>query len=128
MTTIHQPAGPTAGAAIASGVRKELLSRKKVGKAGLPFHVIREDQIKTRRSADPRLFSADTERRGAMNQTQSIEVIAEIVGKKLDIAGDETRRLAITGAFSGMAQAFYSRQQPPAEMHMAGDHDTCSAS
>lgn len=109
MTTIRQPAGPTAGAAIASGVRKELLSRKKVGKAGLPFHVVREDQIKTRRSADPRL-------------------VAEIVGKKLDIAGDETRRLAITGAFSGMAQAFYSRQQPPAETDTAGDHDTCSAS
>ncbi|MBQ4788045.1 hypothetical protein F9U39_01280 [Pectobacterium versatile] len=48
MTTIRQPAAPTAGAAIASGVRKELLSRKKVGKAGLPFHVVREDQIKTR--------------------------------------------------------------------------------
>ncbi|GLY59303.1 hypothetical protein Pcaca05_01610 [Pectobacterium carotovorum subsp. carotovorum] len=61
-----------------------------------------------------------------MNQTQGIEMIADIVGKKLDIAGGETRRLAITGALSGMAQAFYSRQQPPAEMHTAGDHDTCS--
>ncbi|RNM07967.1 hypothetical protein [Dickeya undicola] len=48
MTTIHRPAGDTAGAAIASGVRKELLARKKVGKNGLPFHVVREDQIKTR--------------------------------------------------------------------------------
>ncbi|MBA0182684.1 hypothetical protein H0261_02925 [Pectobacterium versatile] len=62
-----------------------------------------------------------------MNQTQGIEMIAEIIGKKLDIAGDETRRLAITGALSGMAQAFYSRQQPPAEMDTAGEHDTCSA-
>ncbi|WEF10326.1 hypothetical protein M9782_14010 [Pectobacterium actinidiae] len=62
-----------------------------------------------------------------MNQTQGIEIIAEIVGKKLDIAGDETRRLAITGALSGTTQAFYSRQQAPAEMDTAGEHDTCSA-
>ncbi|MCK8538218.1 hypothetical protein [Yersinia ruckeri] len=48
MTTIYQPAGITAGAAIASDVRRELLSRKKVGKNGLPFHTVREDQIKTR--------------------------------------------------------------------------------
>ncbi|HDL7460323.1 TPA: hypothetical protein PXN44_001187 [Yersinia enterocolitica] len=48
MTTIYQPAGITAGAAIASDVRRELLSRKKVGKNGLPFHIVREDQIKTR--------------------------------------------------------------------------------
>ncbi|CAI1012197.1 hypothetical protein [Serratia fonticola] len=48
MTTIYQPDNGSAGAAIASGVRKELLSRKKVGKHGLPFHIVREDQIKTR--------------------------------------------------------------------------------
>ncbi|WP_315707570.1 hypothetical protein [Brenneria uluponensis] len=48
MTTIHQLAGPTAGAAIGSSVRKDLLSRKKVGKVGLPFHILRENQIKTR--------------------------------------------------------------------------------
>ncbi|WP_145517640.1 hypothetical protein [Yersinia mollaretii] len=48
MTTIYQPAAITAGAAIASDVRRELLSRKKVGKNGLPFHTVREDQIKTR--------------------------------------------------------------------------------
>ncbi|HGM5807796.1 TPA: hypothetical protein ACKP33_004080 [Serratia marcescens] len=48
MTTIYQPGNGTAGAAIASGVRKELLGRKKVGKNGLPFSAVREDQIKTR--------------------------------------------------------------------------------
>lgn len=48
MTTIHRTAVDTAGAAIASGVRKELLARKRVGKNGLPFHMVREDQIKTR--------------------------------------------------------------------------------
>lgn len=37
-----------AGAAVAVGVRKALLSRKKVGKNGLPFAAVREDQIKTR--------------------------------------------------------------------------------
>lgn len=57
-----------------------------------------------------------------MNQTQGIDMIAEIVGKKLDIAGDETRRLAITGALSGMTQAFYSRQQSPSETKAEG-HD-----
>ncbi len=48
MTTIRQPANNTAGAAIGNNLRKELLSRKKVGKTGLPFHLVREDQIKTR--------------------------------------------------------------------------------
>ncbi len=63
-----------------------------------------------------------------MNQTQGIEMVADIVGKKLDIAGDETRRLAITGALSSMTLAFYSRQQPPAKIDTTGDYDTCSAS
>ncbi|WP_329911145.1 hypothetical protein [Serratia quinivorans] len=36
------------GAVVASGVRKALLLRKKVGKHGLPFHEVRDDQIKTR--------------------------------------------------------------------------------
>ncbi|EMY3532132.1 hypothetical protein AXW37_06295 [Yersinia ruckeri] len=48
MTTIYQSATETAGAAIASDVRRELLSRKRVGKCGLPLHIVREDQIKTR--------------------------------------------------------------------------------
>ncbi|AHG22169.1 hypothetical protein Z042_23060 [Chania multitudinisentens RB-25] len=48
MTTIYQPGEGSAGAAVASGVRKDLLSRKKVGKHGLPFHIVRDDQIKTR--------------------------------------------------------------------------------
>lgn len=48
MSTIYQPGNGSAGATIASSVRKELLSRKKVGKHGLPFHIVRDDQIKTR--------------------------------------------------------------------------------
>ncbi|WP_409311421.1 hypothetical protein [Pectobacterium sp. B1J-3] len=63
-----------------------------------------------------------------MSTTESVDLIAEIVGKKLDLAGDETRRLAITGALSGTTLAFYSRQQPPADTHTAGNHDIRSAS
>ena len=48
MTTTYQTDDGTAGATIASGVRKELLGRKKVGKNGLPFSAVRGDQIKTR--------------------------------------------------------------------------------
>jgi|SRR5471030_919962 len=48
MTTLNRNNGDTAGAAIGDHVRRELLSRKKVGKTGLPFHLVREDQIKTR--------------------------------------------------------------------------------
>ena len=48
MTTIYQPGDGTAGAAIASGIRRELLARKRVGKNGLPFADLRADQIKTR--------------------------------------------------------------------------------
>ncbi|MBS0056940.1 hypothetical protein [Yersinia sp. Marseille-Q3913] len=43
--------------------------------------------------------------------TQSVELIANIVGKKLAIDGQEARRMAIQGTLSGVTQAFYSRQQ-----------------
>ncbi|QKJ87435.1 hypothetical protein PMPD1_2493 [Paramixta manurensis] len=47
MTIVNRPDPESAGAKI-DDMRQELLSRKKVGKAGLPFHMLREDQIKTR--------------------------------------------------------------------------------
>lgn len=47
-TIMNRSNSATAGAAIGDGVRRELLARKKVGKTGLPFHLVREDQIKTR--------------------------------------------------------------------------------
>ncbi|WP_145500076.1 hypothetical protein [Yersinia bercovieri] len=43
--------------------------------------------------------------------TQSVELIANIVGKKLAIDGQEARRMAISGTLSGVTQAFYSREQ-----------------
>lgn len=58
-----------------------------------------------------------------MKQTQSVDLISSIVGKKLDIAGDEARRLAITGALSGTVTAFYSRKQSPSETAKAAHHD-----
>ncbi|HHH2194185.1 TPA: hypothetical protein ACPY5Y_000555 [Yersinia enterocolitica] len=48
--------------------------------------------------------------------TQSVELIADIVGKKLAIDGQEARRMAITGALSGVTQAFYSRQHSPSDV------------
>ncbi len=45
--------------------------------------------------------------------TESVDLISQLVGKKLGIAEREARRLAITGALSGMTQAFYSRQHSP---------------
>ncbi|HHL2712694.1 TPA: hypothetical protein ACQ39K_004310 [Yersinia enterocolitica] len=47
--------------------------------------------------------------------TQLVELIANIVGKKLAIDGQEARRMAITGALSGVTQAFYSRQHSPSD-------------
>ncbi|RLM26525.1 hypothetical protein BIY29_05570 [Brenneria alni] len=58
-----------------------------------------------------------------MNQTQSVDLISSIVGEKLGVAGDETRRLAITGALSGTVTAFYSRQQSFLETVKAAQHD-----
>ncbi|ARZ00780.1 hypothetical protein AXW38_07260 [Yersinia ruckeri] len=49
------------------------------------------------------------------NTTPSVELIANIVGKKLAIDGQEARRMAITGALSGVTQAFYSRQHSPSD-------------
>ncbi|ELM3722627.1 porin [Edwardsiella piscicida] len=49
-------------------------------------------------------------RQQKLNTTQSVALIAGIVGEKLDLAGEETRRLAITGALPGVARAFYSRE------------------
>ncbi|QKJ87434.1 hypothetical protein PMPD1_2492 [Paramixta manurensis] len=46
-----------------------------------------------------------------LTQTQSVDLIAGIIGKKIDVAGEETRRLAITGALSGVTKAYYSREQ-----------------
>ncbi|EKN4067913.1 hypothetical protein [Yersinia enterocolitica] len=46
---------------------------------------------------------------------QSVELIANIVAKKLAIDGQEARRMAITGALSGVTQAFYSRQHSPSD-------------
>lgn len=48
--------------------------------------------------------------------TQSVELIANIVAKKLAIDGQEARRMAITGALSGVTQAFYSRQHSPSDV------------
>ncbi|WP_145517488.1 hypothetical protein [Yersinia mollaretii] len=48
MTTLYPPASGRAGAGIAADVRQELLCRKRVGRKGLPLHVVRDDQIKTR--------------------------------------------------------------------------------
>lgn len=45
--------------------------------------------------------------------TESVDLISELVGKKLGIAGQDARRLAITGALSGTARAFYSRNHSP---------------
>jgi len=45
--------------------------------------------------------------------TESVDLISQLVGNKLGIAGHDARRLAITGALSGMTQAFYSRQHSP---------------
>ncbi|EKN3736509.1 TPA: hypothetical protein ACPZQZ_001276 [Yersinia enterocolitica] len=47
--------------------------------------------------------------------TQSVELIANIVAKKLAIDGQEARRMAITGTLSGVTQAFYSRQHSPSD-------------
>lgn len=47
--------------------------------------------------------------------TQSVELIANIVAKKLAIDGQEARRMAITGALSRVTQAFYSRQHSPSD-------------
>ncbi|UCQ22541.1 porin [Edwardsiella piscicida] len=49
-------------------------------------------------------------RQQKLNTAQSVALIAGIVGEKLDLAGEETRRLAITGALPGVARAFYSRE------------------
>ncbi|MGG5413047.1 porin [Edwardsiella tarda] len=49
-------------------------------------------------------------RQQKLNTTQSVALIAGIVGERLDLAGEETRRLAITGALPGVARAFFSRE------------------
>lgn len=46
-----------------------------------------------------------------MSTTESIDLIASIVGEQLDITGEKTRSLAISGALSGITRVFYSRQQ-----------------
>ncbi|SLM63521.1 MULTISPECIES: hypothetical protein [Dickeya] len=51
-----------------------------------------------------------------ISTTQSVDLVASIVGGKLDIAGEETRRLAITGALSHVTRAFYSRQVVTVEL------------
>ncbi|HHH1924185.1 TPA: hypothetical protein ACPZT9_000380 [Yersinia enterocolitica] len=48
--------------------------------------------------------------------TQSVEMIASIVGKKLAIDGQEARRMAITGALAGVTNAYYSRQHSPSDI------------
>ncbi|MGL4486158.1 MAG: hypothetical protein ACRCUG_04015 [Yersinia sp. (in: enterobacteria)] len=45
-----------------------------------------------------------------ITQAESVELIANIVGKKLDIDGQEARLMAIAGTLSCVTQAFYSRQ------------------
>lgn len=57
-----------------------------------------------------------------ISTTQSVDLIASIVGRKLDIAGEETRRLAITGALSQVTRAFYSRQVVTSETNVAVNH------
>ncbi len=57
-----------------------------------------------------------------ISTTQSVDLIASIVGGKLDIAGEEARRLAITGALSQVTRAFYSRQQVTGETIAAVNH------
>ncbi|ARZ00512.1 hypothetical protein AXW37_06300 [Yersinia ruckeri] len=51
----------------------------------------------------------------AADITQSVDLIANIVGKKLAITGQEARRMAMTGSLSGVTQAFYSRQPSPSK-------------
>ena len=63
-----------------------------------------------------------------ISTTQSVDLIASIVGNKLDIAGQEARRLAITGALSQVTRAFYSRQPIPGETDAAVDHGNCHSS
>ncbi|WP_174847192.1 hypothetical protein [Yersinia artesiana] len=48
MSIIYQPNDIKAGTDITSGIRRELLCRRRVGKKGLPLHVVRGDEIKTR--------------------------------------------------------------------------------
>lgn len=48
MSTMNCDKCVMVGAVVASGVRKALLLRKKVGKHGLPLHEVRDGQIKTR--------------------------------------------------------------------------------
>ncbi|MCW2484816.1 hypothetical protein J5069_02785 [Candidatus Symbiopectobacterium sp. NZEC127] len=57
-----------------------------------------------------------------ISTTQSVDLIASIVGDKLDIAGEEARRLAITGALPQVTRAFYSRQQVSGETIAAVNH------
>ncbi|WP_392441418.1 hypothetical protein [Edwardsiella piscicida] len=45
--TIHHPSLSPAGAQL-DILRQQLLARKRVGKPGLPLHLLRDDQIKTR--------------------------------------------------------------------------------
>lgn len=52
-----------------------------------------------------------------ISTTHSVDLIASIVGSKLDIAGEEARRLAITGALPQVTRAFYSRQRALAGTH-----------
>ena len=59
-----------------------------------------------------------------ISTTQSVDLIACIVGDKLDIAGQEARRLAITGALSQVTRAFYSRQQASVESCTVDAHVT----
>ncbi len=76
MTNLYQPQSLTAGAAISSGVREDLLSRKKVGKNGLPFHVVREDQIKTRWTESEKLAIQSTADAMASNPAVETNVAA----------------------------------------------------
>ncbi|MEI7375647.1 hypothetical protein [Dickeya chrysanthemi] len=57
-----------------------------------------------------------------ISTTQSVDLIASIVGRKLDITGEKTRCLAITGALSQVTRAFYSRQVVTGETNAAVNH------
>ncbi|MGM3172474.1 porin [Dickeya lacustris] len=57
-----------------------------------------------------------------MSATQSVDLVANIVGSKLDITGEKTRCLAITGALSQVTRTFYSRHLVTSETNAAVNH------
>ncbi|PWC10520.1 hypothetical protein [Brenneria corticis] len=48
-------------------------------------------------------------------RTEDVKNVADIIGRRLDIPGEDTRVMAITGALLGTVTAFYSRKQSPSE-------------